>query len=133
MVGGWDDFDDIPEEDKKLRDAAKLYALLEAQIESLKEQMVEAREAVLVHFPLEFGEYEKTADGVKVSVSRGDRHYWNADMLEKIYAGTPMPLYVKRKYSVDKDKLAAMPEAERDRLLDALTRKPGIATIKVET
>lgn len=72
-----------------------------------------------------------TPDGVEIAVSRGERWTWDQDKLSAIGDVEVKHEAITVSLSVPRKKFESMSMAERDELMDALTRKPGLLSIKV--
>lgn len=64
-------------------------------------------------------------------MKRGEKWSWDSDKLEEMFASTPLPDYVKSRYSVHKDEFEKLTQEQQDEVAAALTKGIGNATVTV--
>lgn len=124
-----------PDVDAKLTGLMKEFQTTSNLVDSLKEKLDVIKEEILDHFPKEPGKYDRVSTGgthlLEVSIS--ERWKWDEKQLEQLVDSDELPLYVKRRLTVDKRKFERLEADEQDRYLDALTREPGLTRVAVKT
>ena len=123
----------VPEKKTPLAEKARQYRELKQVHDNLKADLDYLADDILSHFPEEPGSHDCLIDdNLRIVVSIQERWSWDERKLQEIASDKDaMPDCVKEKLVVDKRKFQRLSEQEQDEYLDALTRKPGSATIKV--
>ncbi len=107
---------------------------VETKEDQLKQRKKELQGVIEGQFPEgEIGEWMRKFGGYQVTFKRGEKLEWDTDALKALVDAGEVPDHIKLKLSVDKRKYDALPQPERDKLLPALTVKPGTTKIEVES
>lgn len=101
--------------------------------DNIKEKLSELKEKLLQRVPEEIGEVTKDTGGVKLTVTRPENFEWDADIMQEIFSSDEeLPRHVTKRLVVYKKTYHKLSEEDQERLMPALTRKPGPAKLKVE-
>lgn len=103
-----------------------------AVLEAAKARYKQLCETACLMVPEEPGSFLIDTPKHIIRVSRPEKYEWDEELLERMFGGSPYPVFVMRRLSIPKNKFDALPEADQKALHPALTRKPGAATVKVE-
>lgn len=115
-----------------LLEKARLYATMKEQADAMNEVVSGLAKEIGGWFPEEAGEHTQVlADGTVVEVKRSETWNWDSDALEAMFATTPLPDHVKRKFSVNKKDYLRLPEEDQKELRQALTRGLGSPRVTV--
>ena len=101
------------------------------ELETLKAEVRTLEDAILVRVPEDSGDFVLTGDKSTVTVSRNELWKWDSEVLSSKIVTTPLPEFLAVKYSIKKKEFQRQPEPVQKDFMDALTREPGAARIKV--
>lgn len=123
----------IPTRDlQPLLEKAKLYATMKEQAEVINGVVSNLAKEIGAWFPEEPGDHTQVlVDGTVVEVKRSETWNWDSGALEAMFATTPLPDHVKRKFSVTKKDYLRLSEEDQKELRPALTRGLGAPRVTV--
>jgi hypothetical protein len=101
-------------------------------LEGLKERKEVLAQQIAAHFPDEPGEYSEIVGKTEVKVKISEKWSWEQDVLEALFASTPLPDYIEQKLSVKRKDFDKLTDTERTALLPALTREPAKPRITIK-
>lgn len=122
------------QEEKAIEATIRELIEVEAKEDQLKQRKKELQGVIECQFPEgEIGEWMRKFGAYQVTFKRGEKLEWDTDTLKELVEAGEVPDHIKLKLSVDKRKYDALPQNEKDKLLPALTIKPGTVKIEVES
>ncbi len=102
--------------------------------DNLKLKLSELKDQLLTKVPEEIGDVIKDVGGVKLTVTRPENFEWDADIMQEIFSSDEeLPRHVTKRLVVYKKTFHKLSDEDQERLMPALTRKPGPAKLKVES
>ena len=101
------------------------------ELDALKEEVRKLEDAIIVRVPDEAGDFVISGDKTTVTVSRNELWKWDSELLGTKIVTAPVPDFVAVKYSIKKKEFQRQPEPVQKDFMDALTREPGAARIKI--
>jgi hypothetical protein len=107
------------------------YVALETAFEGLKDRKEALSQQIAAHFPNEPGDYSEIVGKTEVKVKVGEKWSWEQDVLEAMFASTPLPDYIEQRLSVKRKDFEKLSETEKLALLPALTREPAKPRITI--
>lgn len=111
----------------EFRDFQERYDNIKEKLSSLKDQL-------LTKVPEEIGDVVKDCGGIKLTVSRPENFEWDADIMQEIFSSDEeLPKHITKRLVVYKKTFHKLSDEDKERLMPALTRKPGPAKLKVES
>ena len=110
----------------EFRDFQERYDNIKEKLSSLKDQL-------LTKVPEEIGDVVKDCGGIKLTVTRPENFEWDADIMQEIFSSDEeLPKHITKRLVVYKKTFHKLSDEDKERLMPALTRKPGPAKLKVE-
>lgn len=130
-MSDWDKFE-AADAAKPQIELAEALILAKAKLEDAEGEYKRLCDEAISRVSEDFGEHLiETPDSI-ITVNRGCRYEWDQEILNKLFeSGVRMPEFVKKHLAVDKRRFDRMSDEDRTPLLPALTRKPGVVTVKV--
>ena len=101
--------------------------------DNIKEKLSALKDQLLTKVPEEIGDVVKDCGGIKLTVTRPENFEWDADIMQEIFSSDEeLPKHVTKRLVVYKKTVHKLSDKDKERLMPALTRKPGPAKLKVE-
>ena len=123
----------LSQEDLEFIALANEFRDFQERYDNIKEKLSALKDQLLTKVPEEIGDVVKDCGGIKLTVTRPENFEWDADIMQEIFSSDEeLPKHVTKRLVVYKKTFHKLSDEDKERLIPALTRKPGPARLKVE-